>query len=214
MAIINPTIPKPGTGSQPATDLVSALNTIITEVNGGLDSDNIRDKSLTASPSEVWKEVKIPLSTKIVAGPFTSGYPPEYLFGPQQVGSASVPAPASGVLREVGITLKYSKSERLSGGNATDNGLLFNAWTSGDEFVFGASIPGTDGIRTQHTAGLVPVTPTEVSGYPVNMSAGTASQQMIMPAVGNVFRVVATGPFTGTFFTIHEILIRYRDWGF
>ena len=114
----------------------------------------------------------------------------------------------------MGITLKYSKSERLSGGNATDNGLLFNAWTSGDEFVFGASIPGTDGIRTQHTAGLVPVTPTEVSGYPVNMSAGTASQQMIMPAVGNVFRVVATGPFTGTFFTIHEILIRYRDWGF
>jgi hypothetical protein len=214
MGIIVPSIPKAGTGPQPATDLVSSLNTIIAVLNGGIDDANLKDYGLSELPVEQWNEIKVKSSAKIMAGPYTAGFPPEYVFGPQQIGTASVPSAASNVLREVGITVTYTKSEKFAGGNATENGLAILGFKSDEEFVFGASIPGSDGVRTERMAGLVPVTPADFEGYPVNMGTYDAGQQMVMPDVGGIFQAVATGPFTGTHFTVHELIIRYRDWEF
>lgn len=216
MGIIVPSIPKAGTGAQPATDIVSALNTIVTEINGGLDAANIKDGSINDLPVGRWNVVSQVTDMKLMAGPYTPGFPPSYLFGVQQVSDGVYDPAASNVLREVGITMKYSKSEKFAGGNADDNGLLIQGFRGGSglTMTIGAGIAGTVGVVTDSYVSFVPTTPTTFEGFSVNAALQPIGQNMVMPDVGNFFSIRTTGPFTGTIFTIHEFIIRYRDWEF
>lgn len=210
MGIITPPIPKLGQqGIEPAEDLVESLEQLIDEINGQIEATNLKDRSLDSIPVPRWKETKLQPEIKLCGGDYIPGLPPEYKFGVQNIG-AGPPAPADGVLREVMMSLKWSKSAQFSGGNATDNQMVVSMPR------IGILVPGSDGLRTQHVAPVVAADRVLVPPiFFTNATVGLHGQQMVVDPGANVIALATgpNGPFSGVF-TLHEVTFRYRDWEF
>ena len=219
MALIDPPIPDLGvTGSQPATDIVDALEEIRDEINGGLDNANLAAGSIRADKWPNYSTEKAREIRRATPGIMLVGGPPlpelpDFTYGNQLItGGNLLPAmPAAPSFRLLQIELRYTKGEKFGGGNDADNELLLT-FSARDEVGFVASlysyIPGTRGVVTEQTEYVTDMATAAFSGDMsvvggelifVNSAQRNPTGQIFAQATG------ANGPFSGAF-TIHEIV--------
>lgn len=208
MGLVNPTIPEAGTGSVPAQAQIDCLDDFVTEINGGLDHDNLKTNSIGPEkwPDSKWKVYTATLEAKLVGGPVIPSLP-DYLYGTQVLLSNPLPTgPLTPSLRQVGVEFTYTKGEQFGGGNDAANELILYY---GNPFqFFYTKVAGSTGVVTNETAFFNPGESVAAAGS----ATSTGPNGIINSSRGfiSAYATGANGPLSGVF-TIHDITIRYRD---
>ena len=124
-------------------------------------------------------------------------------------------------LREFSLNIIYSKAPQLAGGSnpwltlrVFGVGSVDGEGLSSATIPFDATIPGTDGLRTEYKAGVYSPTAVGISSGRLilpkpNISGSDYSGSLAISFVANGGISIFSG-----FFTIHSVIFRYRDWYF